>query len=57
VRHRERDNVEFLTTEFCFSMSGTKPGKISEKYIHETVLPKDIKPGQHWLGKTYQSWH
>ena len=52
MRHRVRDNVEFLTTEFCFFISGPKPGKISERYIHDMIPPKDIKTEQHWFDKT-----
>lgn len=40
--HKIRDSVEFLTTEFSFSTSGPKPGKVSERYIQDMIPPKDM---------------
>lgn len=40
--HRIRDSVEFFTTELSFSTSGPKPGKVSERYIHDMIPPKDM---------------
>lgn len=53
MRHRLSDNVEFLTTEFCFYISDPNPGRIPVRYIYDMIPSKDIKPEQHWFDKAF----